>query len=517
MAQTGDTQNAKPVVKMQRPAVRGGSNPSERHQQSGRAKGQKAGGTNPDPANETAEHKNTVEIIDAGPSAKKVRIEIPAAAVDANLSTSMDALAHDAELPGFRKGHVPRRLIEKKFGAGVRKQAKEQLVADAFRKAVEDNKLRMVGQPQASEFEKIEVNPGHPLKFEIEVEVAPDFKLPDLSGVGIKKPISTVNDDMVAKELERFLVQEGSLEDRETADGGDYLTGHAKVIGPDGKTYFEQDGIVVQAPGADKNGKGMIVGLVVEDLARQMGKPKAGDTVSVKAKGPEHYEFEQLRNKDITVEYKPARIDRIVPAKLEDVTARFGFSDEGALKAAIKTRLGQRVATEQQAAMRTQVAKHLMDSTEMDLPQRLTSNQASRNLERRRLELMYRGMEPMKIEESLADLRSASDDSAARELKLFFILDRAAEELGVRVTEGEINQRITQIATERGERPDRLRQSLINNNQISGIFQQIREHKTIDAILAKASVSEIDNDAYVKELEAEHETKKTKAKSKKKD
>jgi trigger factor len=450
---------------------------------------------------ETTERPNKVEIMDAGPSRKKLKIEVPKETVDENLALSMEMLTSDAELPGFRKGHVPRRLLEKKFGSSVRKQAKEQLVSAAFSKALEESKLRVVGQPTASEFDKIEVVSGKPLIFEIEVEVSPEFTMPEISGIPVKKPTTNVSDEMVQSELDKLLVQEGTLEDRDTAEAGDYLTGHAKVVGPDGKVYFEQDGIVVQSPPADKKGKGMIVGLSLDDLSSQLGSAKPGLTITVKAKGPENYEFEQLRGQPITIEYKPARIDRIVTAKLEDVIARFGFADEAALRDAMKKRLSQRVAVEQQAAMRQQVAKHLMDAADMELPERLTASQAARNLERRRLELMYRGMEPLKIEESVAELRGSSNDDAVRELKLFFVLERAAEELQVRVTEGEVNARINQMANDRGERPDKLRQSLINSNQINGVFQQIREHKTLDAILAKAAVTEVDAEEFKKEAE----------------
>ncbi len=462
---------------------------------------------------DTAERPNKVEVVDAGPSRKKVKIEIPKETVDENLALSMAALTSDAELPGFRKGHVPRRLLEKKFGSSVRKQAKEQLVSAAFGKALEESKLRVVGQPQASEFDKIEVEAGKPLIFEIEVEVSPEFKMPELSGIPVKKPTTDVSDEMVQSELEKLLVQEGTLEDRDIAEAGDYLTGHAKVIGPDGKVYFEQDGIVVQSPPADKNGKGMIVGLSVDDLSSQLGKAKPNATATIKAKGPENYEFEQLRNQPITIEYKPARIDRIVTAKIEDVIARFGFADEAALREAMKKRLNQRVVVEQQSAMRKQVADFLMDSVEMELPERLTASQAGRNLERRRLELMYRGMEPMKIEESVAELRDSSNADATRELKLFFVLERAAEELQVRVTEGEVNARINQMASDRGERPDKLRQALINSNQINGVFQQIREHKTLDAILAKATVTDIDAEEFKKSQEGEKSSGKSPAKS----
>ncbi len=185
------------------------------------------------------------------------------------------------------------------------------------------------------------------------------------------------------------------------------------------------------------------------------------------------------------------------------------------VKDAVRQRIDQRMQVEQQSAMRSQVAKHLMDHVEIDLPQRLTASQASRNLERTRMELLYRGVDQQKIEERIADLRASSAASAARELKLFFVLDRAGEKLDVKVTDAELNGRIAQIAISRGERPEKLRQDLINRNQIGTVYQQVREHKVMDAILAKAKVSDIDVESYNKLAAEMNETSKSKAGAKK--
>lgn len=440
---------------------------------------------------QTAERNNKVEVSSIGPCRKKLSIEIPRETVNESLDLTLATLSTDAALPGFRAGRVPKRLIEKKFGTVMRQQAKEQLVSAAYSKAVEDHKLRVIGQPFSPTLEKVEVEHGKALAFELEVEVAPEFELPTLEGIAVNKPLMSVTDEMVAKEVEKLCIQEGRLEERQEPEAGDYLTGHAKLEGSDGKVHFESEGIVVQCPTADKNGKGMIVGLVVDDLAKQLGLPKPGEVKTVKVKGPENHENEALRGQDLKVTYKPARVDRIIPAAVEDLVQRFGMSDAQQMKDFIRDRLQQRVMIEQQSVMRQQVAKHLIEQTKMDLPERLTATQAARNLERRRLELMYRGMDPQKIEEHLADLRRGSAAQASGELKIFFVLDKAAEQMGVRVTEQEVNGRIAQMAIERNERPEKLRQDLINSNQVQTVFLQIREHKTMDAILAKAKVTEM--------------------------
>jgi trigger factor len=445
-----------------------------------------------------SEQTNKVEIVSAGPCKKTIKIEVPAATVAAQLAEQLETLTHDAELPGFRKGRAPRRLIEKRFGTMVREQTRDRLIGTAVQKAIEDHKLRVLGQPSGEGLEKVELIDGKALTFSVDVEVPPEFKLPDLAGLKVKKPSIPVTDEMVGDELKKFCIQEGSLEERPSAEPGDYLTGHAKMTGADGKVHFESDGIVVQVPPADKAPKGMIVGLVVDDLSKQLGLPKPGETVTVKTKGPENHENEALRGVALTVTYAPARVDRIIPADADEIARRMGLADANALKDVIKQRLQQRVLIDQVVAMRQQVAKHLIDTVQMDLPDRLASGQAQRTLERRRLELMYRGLDPQKIEEAVAEMRSSSLKSAQNDLKIFFILDKAAEDLKVSVNENEINGRIAQIAMERNERPERLRQALIQSNQITGIALQLREHKTLDAIIGKATVEEMPLEEYNK-------------------
>lgn len=442
--------------------------------------------------------QNKVTITDAGPSRKKLQIEIPAAAVSERLKDAIDALAANASLPGFRKGHVPRRLIEKRFAASLRDETKQQLVSQAYQAAVEEHKLKVVGQPTSEQLAQAEIVEGKPLSIEIDVEVMPEFEMPKLDGIAIKKPTYDVSDDQVADEFKKICINEGSLESRDNPEAGDYLTGHAIMTGPKGEEFYNINGAVVQIPTADKNGKGMILGIMVDDFSKQLGLPKGGETVTIKAKGPEQHEIEGVRNAALTMTFKVDRIDRIIPADTAAIVAALGFPSEDALREAIKGRLRQRAMVQQQVAMRQQLSKHLIESTKLDLPERLTANQAARTLERRRVELMYRGFEPHKIEEHIAELRAASSVEAQRELKLFFILNRAAEELNVQVTEGEMNARVAQLAAERNVRPDKLRQEIIQRNQVGVIFQQIREHKTMDQILAKAVITDVSPEEFEK-------------------
>jgi len=449
---------------------------------------------------ESAVAENNVTVSDVGPSRKKITIEVPAGVVSNKIKDSVDTLMVEADLPGFRKGRVPRRLVEKRFGSSIRGETKNQLVAEAYNRAVEEHKLQVLGEPSSEGLEDLELEEGKALKFEVEVEVLPEFALPELKGIKVFKPQLEVKDEAVEAELERLCTIEGQLEERESSEPGDYLTGIARMELPDGTEFYNINGAVVQAPPKNKEGRGMILGIMVDDLEKQLGLPKAGDVVEIKAKGPQNHEIERLRGTDLKMTFTVERIDRIVPAEPATLALGFGFPSEDVLREEIKKRLESQIAAEQQQMMRQQVTTTLVDSTEMDLPEKMAENQAARNLERRRMDLMYRGIEPQHIEEQISDLRNASHDVAVSELKLYFILHRAAEELKVQVTEGDVNGRIAQMAAQRRERPEKLRQELIKNNQIASVFQQVREHKTLDAILKEAKVEEISQEAFVEKF-----------------
>ncbi|MEZ6243616.1 MAG: trigger factor [Phycisphaerales bacterium] len=457
-----------------------------------------------------SEATNKVSVEDAGPCRKRINVEVPAEVVDSKLGDSIDALVHEAAVPGFRKGHAPRRLIERRFGGAVREETKRQLMSSAYAEAVEANGLKVIGEPTSEGFTESEIEEGQPYTFSVEVEVMPDFELPKLEGVKILKPAAEVPAGLIDEEIERLCINEGSLEEEETPSEGDYLTGRGVMKGQvkgEERVFHDIQGAVVRVPEEKDNGKGMILGVMVDDFAKQLGKPKAGETATIKVKGPESHEVEDIRGTDLEITFEVERIDRIIPAPLTDVIAKYGLDSEEQLRQGIEARVQERAIEQQHVVMRQQVAKYLVESTQFDLPQRLTAQQAYRNFERRRMELMARGATQQQIEEHIAELRQASGADAARELKLFFIMNKAAEALSVGIDEAEVNGRIAQMAAERGERPEKLRQELISTGRVNALVQQVREQKTMDTILAQAEIEEMSGDEFNKRMREDAEKK----------
>jgi len=433
-----------------------------------------------------------VNIEDAGPCRKKVSIEIPGDRVGEKISAAFSELEGSVSLPGFRPGKVPRKLIEKRFGPQLREETKRQLVSEAYQAAVKDNELRIVGEPEGGdELNEAVIEAGTPIAFSIHVEVAPEFDIPNVEEFEVKKPKFDVTDEMVDEQIERVCVNEGELEEQKEAKPGDYCVGVGVLTrDEDSKEIHNIEGAVIQLPKDD--GKGMILGVSADDFAKQVGTPKKGDTVTVKTTGPENHEVEEIRGKALTATFEVGEIQRVIPADVDKVVSKYGLKDEEALRNGIRKQLDSRVFAQKQASMRRQAASKLLDAVDFELPERLTANQAARNLQRRRMELMYQGVDPDTIEEKLAEMRESSSEVATRELKLFFILDKLANEHNVSITEQDVAGAIVQMAMARGVEPAQLRNELMQSGQIQAVAQQVREHKTLDAVLDKAKAVEVD-------------------------
>ena len=444
---------------------------------------------------------NTVTIEDAGPCRKKLSIEVPASEVDDAMDSVYETVAHEAAIPGFRRGRAPRRLVEKRFGSYIKDHARSNLVTSAYQDAVQSHDLKVVSQPSEDSFKDVEVEAGKPISFEVEVEVMPEFDLPDLEGIKVLQPDATLPEGLVDEEIDKIAINEGALEEQEASKPGHYLTGHGVMVDEEGTEHHNIEGAVVQIP--EEGEEGMILGVIVPDLSTQLGTPKAGETITITVKGPENHETEAIRGKNLTITFEVQKIYEIMPAPMADIVAKYGLASEEQLREMIASQLEERAVSQQRSVMRAQIGRHLADSVEFELPEGLTANQAERNLQRQRLELMYRGMDQVEIEKQIAELRSASAERANAELKQFFLINKAAEKLGVQVEESEVGNMIVQMARQRGKRPEELQQELVKSGQVQTLFQQVREHKTLDQILEKGEIEEVSADEFNERMNEE--------------
>lgn len=435
-----------------------------------------------------------ISIQEPAPCTKRMTLTVPADAVRSRIETAMATLVHEIAIPGFRKGRAPRSLVEKRFGGHVMNETRGQLMSDAYAKAVEEHKLRPISDPRTVEGETVpELESGKSFTFSVEIEVAPDFEIPDLSGLEIKKPVIEVGAEHIDGEILRQSYRFGTPARHEGAlEHLDRMLGKAVVTveGRDG-TYFETDKALCVVPAKEDEGKGALLGLMFDGLDKALLGKKVGDTVTVSTKGADGHEREELRGKSITVTYTIGEAERITPRTAKELAELFGAESEEIFREQVKDALEQRRDGEQRAAMREQVAEELVARIDFKLPAKLTAEQASRSIEQQRMELLSRGLDEGSVERRLAETRGSNEKAAFDRLKLFFIMARLSEHYGVNITEQELNGRIAMMASQQNVRPEQMRQSIDKAGRMGEVISTIRDAKVSDRIIGQAKIVDV--------------------------
>ncbi|HMN95756.1 MAG TPA: trigger factor [Phycisphaerales bacterium] len=441
-----------------------------------------------------AEIEPAVTVEDAGPALKRISITIPPESVDAKIKESFKTLGQQAQVPGFRRGKVPAALLEKRFGESLRREAKSQLVGTAYAKAIETHQLRPLGNPSFDqEAMEAPLESGKPLEFSIDIEVVPSFELPAIEGLEIKKPVAEVTSEHVDAELKRMLFRVGTPSRVSGPVGpGDRILARA-VVRKEGaaEVLFETDRALVVVPEEGEGDEGPVLGLMIANLRGALQDRAVGDLVEIETTGPESHEREDIRGAKLLIQLSILDAEHITPAKLDEVISQLGLDDEAMLRDQILIALEQRRDMEQRTAMREQVYEHLLKTVEFPLPARLSSDQIVRAIERQRVDLLYRGVEPAEVERHLARMRGATELQSLAKLKLLFILAAFAEKFGIEVSEQEVNGRIAAMARQRGQRPDELRGELTRTGGIGEVALQIREQRTGDRLLDDCTITEM--------------------------
>jgi trigger factor len=446
-----------------------------------------------------------ITVTETAPCAKRLSLTVPAAEVDARLELAFTAFIADAALPGFRKGKAPRSLVEKRVGGAILHETRGQLMSEAYSKAIEQHQLRPISDPRPVEgAEPPELARGKAFSFAVEIEVAPDFEVPDFAAFEVKKPTIEVTAEHIDGEILRQSYRFGTPNRIEgPLERLDRMLGKAAVTvdGRDG-TYFETDKALCVVPAEEDEGKGQLLGLIVDGLDAALLGKKVGDTVVVSTMGAEGHEREELRGKKITITFAISEAERIAPRPVAELAQMYGVESEELFREQVKDALEQRRDGEQRAAMREQVSEQLVEMIDFALPSKLSEEQISRTLEQQRMELLSRGLEPAAVEVRLAEVRGSSEKAARDRLKLFFIMARLAQHFGVNITEQELNGRIASMAMQQGVRPEQMRQQLDRAGRMGEVISVIRDMKIGDRIIAQAKVADIAADEWNKIVEA---------------
>ncbi len=427
-----------------------------------------------------------VKIDQRSACERHITVTVAREDIDRYLDKEYSELVPEAHVPGFRPGHAPRKLVENRFRKEVAGRVKGALLMDSLTQIHDDYDLSAIGEPEL-DMDTVEVPKEGPMTFEFDLEVRPQFEMPQWKGLQIEKPVREFTDADVDQALKRILTNRGQLVPFDgPAESGDYIT--TNLTFKHGETVLSsatEEVIRLRPVLSFRDGK-------IEGFDQAMTGVRAEETRELTTQLSEDAPNAALRGQQVTgvfevLEVKRLQLPELTPDLLQELG---GFTLEADLRDTIKDTLGQRMQYQQRQRAR-EITAALTVAANWDLPPDLLQRQSHRELQRAVMELQRSGFGEEEIRAHENVLRQNSRASTARALKEHFILERIAEDQEIDADEQDYDAEIAMIARQTEESPRRVRARLEKQGAMDVLRNQIIERKVIDLILANAIFKEV--------------------------
>ncbi len=428
----------------------------------------------------------SVDIEEIGPCRKKVKVEVPREDLDHFRDQAVGELQNRAEVPGFRPGHVPQKLILRRFKSEINDQVKQNVLIASLEQLAEDHSLDPINEPNL-DVEDLEIPDEGNFEYQFEVEVRPDFDLPDYTGLEIERPVRDVNDEEVAEFMTTFLAQYGERKPiDEPAKAGDFVTVDAKFT-RDGKELNVLNGVTVELKSTLR-----FQDAELEDFDKLMEGAKVDDQREAEVTVAGESENIEMRGEKVQLAFEVKGVNRLdTPELTKELLERIGVENEGELKDNIRDSLERQITFQQRQTAREQVLAKITASADWDLPEDLVLKQTDNALRREMLEMQQAGFTPQQLSARENEIRQQAVSTTRKALKEHFVLDKIATQENIECEPGDINVELTMMAMQSGESPRRLRARMQKSGMIENLEAQIRERKAIDFILESAKFKDV--------------------------
>jgi trigger factor len=431
--------------------------------------------------------KQQVDVTDIGPCKKHIKVVIERDVVDERLEEKYSKLMTDANVPGFRPGKAPRKIITKRFEKAVKEEVRGELLMASLEQMAEDHDIAPLAPPDLKP-EAIEIPESGPFTYEFDVEVRPEFDLPNYKGLKLRRPVKTFTDFDVDQEERRILAPHGQLVPKPEGNAqiGDYLVVDMnsklgdQVVGTSKEITLRIDSRL-----AFKDG-------VAEKFAAQTVGAKAGEQRVIDVTLSDNVADGRLKGSVLqsTLDVKDVKTLRL-PELTHEFLHTFGVHSHEELRERIRELLNRRLEYQQRQSARDQVVEQIDAASKWELPQDLLMRQARRTLQRRIMEMRQAGMSDDEIRGRQRVLEQDVLRTTALGLKEHFVMQKIAEAEKIEINDDDIDQEIDRIASQNGESPRRVRSQLEKEDLLEALAVQLLERKSLDLILQNAEYLDV--------------------------
>jgi trigger factor len=427
-----------------------------------------------------------VKIDSPGACQRHITVTIPRDEIDRYFDKAFAELMPTAAVPGFRAGRAPRKLVEHRFRKDVADKVKGSLLMDSLSQVSDEHKLSAISEPNL-DVSAVELPDEGPLTYEFDLEVRPEFDLPQWKGLTIERPGREFTSKDIDTQLRRLLAGRGRLVPFDgPADENDHLTANITLLDGEHAVHESREVSLRLATNLSfRDGR-------IDDFAKKMKGVKAGESRTLPIQMADEAS-EKLRGKELAAKFDVLEVKKLeLPDLTPELLGELGdFDSEGALRDTLRDGLERQLKYHQQQRARKQVTGLLTAAATWDLPPELLRRQSRRELERAKLELRRNGFSDEQVQAHENLLRQNTLENTARLLKEHFILERIAENEQLEDEEADYDDEIRLIAEQSGESPRRVRAQLEQRDLMDVLRNQIIERKVVDLVLSHAKFKDV--------------------------
>lgn len=411
-------------------------------------------------------------------------IEVDSERFDSALDQAFKKVVKEVNIPGFRKGKVPRKIFEQRFGVeALYQDAVDLILPEAYNNAVEETGIEPVDQPEV-DIEQIEK--GKPLIFKATVTVKPEVKLGEYKGLEVEEQDVTVTDEEVEEEIIRLQENQAELvivEDEEAKEGD------TVVIDFDGSI----DGEAFDGGKSENFTLELGSGTFIPGFEEQLIGEKAGAEKEVNVTFPEDYHAEELAGKEAVFKVKVHDVKRKELPELDnefakDVDDEVETLDE--LRAKLKTKLEEEKKHQAEHVKQDTVVQKAAENAEMDLPEVMIKNETDRMVQEFEQRLQMQGITlDMYYQFSGQDedaLREQMKNDAELRVRSNLTLEAIRDAEQIEATDEEAEEEINKMAEMYNMETDQIKQMLELQGGIDAVKRDVTMRKTIEFLVEQS-------------------------------
>jgi len=414
--------------------------------------------------------KSAVENLE--PTRAKLTVEVPLDELQPSVDHAYSHIASQINVPGFRKGKVPPRIIDQRVGKGaVMEQAINDAMPDLYRQAINETDLRPLGQPQV----EVTAVPGlsedaEQLVFTAEVDVRPDFTLPELSEIKLTLDSVEVTDEDVEERINSLREQYGTLVrvERAAADG-DYVTidlnatiGEEEIDSVSGVSYQIGSGNMLD--GLDEALTGLTAGETTTFTAPLAGGDRAGEEAQVTVT-PTAVKEQELPEVDDEFAQSASEYDTVEE-----------------LRDNLRTQVAETKESDRAVDARDKLLDHLLESVDFPLPSGVIEAEVHQHLESEN-----------RLEDD--EHREEVTEETTKALRRQLVLDALSEQVTVNLEQNELLEFLVRTAQQYGQEPSEFIQQVSENGQINLFIAELQRNKALAVALRQVEVVDSDGEA----------------------